>query len=144
MFKRQNVCASLTAPLTSALASEPVLRERFANAKRVSPITTLGPLAVEASDAGAAGLLLAGGQPFAQQQPVDLAVEVLIHPHPRGGLLQQQSPLAHDEGLLGRKELSNPPAVLAQDPLLIPGLQEVVLDALLDLAAAADLDRFLP
>ena len=29
--------------------------------------------------------------------------------------------------------------MLAQDPLLIPGLQEVVLDALLDLAAAADL-----
>jgi menaquinone-9 beta-reductase len=46
--------------IAAALASEPLLRERFANARRVSPITTLGPLAVEARAAGAAGLLLAG------------------------------------------------------------------------------------
>jgi flavin-dependent dehydrogenase len=46
--------------IASALASDPILRDRFAAARRFSGITTLGPLAVEARDAGCAGLLLAG------------------------------------------------------------------------------------
>jgi menaquinone-9 beta-reductase len=46
--------------MATALATDPMLRERFANARRVSPISTLGPLAVEALDAGRPGLLLAG------------------------------------------------------------------------------------
>ena len=46
--------------IASAIASDPLLRERFANARRISDLTTLGPLAVEASDAGCPGLLLAG------------------------------------------------------------------------------------
>ena len=46
--------------IASAIASDGVLRERFARARRISDITTLGPLAVEARDAGRPGLLLAG------------------------------------------------------------------------------------
>ncbi len=42
------------------LAGEPVLRERFAGASMVSPVVTLGPLAVESRGAGVPGLLLAG------------------------------------------------------------------------------------
>jgi menaquinone-9 beta-reductase len=43
-----------------ALASDPVLRERFVRARRVAPVTVLGPLAVESLGAGTPGLLLAG------------------------------------------------------------------------------------
>ena len=43
-----------------ALSGEPVLRERFARAQRVTPVTVLGPLAVESMHAGQPGLLLAG------------------------------------------------------------------------------------
>ena len=46
--------------IASAMASDAVLRDRFARARRISDITTLGPLAVEARDAGCPGLLLAG------------------------------------------------------------------------------------
>jgi flavin-dependent dehydrogenase len=46
--------------IASAIASDAGLRERFARARRVSPITTLGPLAVDARAAGCPGLLLAG------------------------------------------------------------------------------------
>ena len=46
--------------IATAIAGDEVLRERFARARRVSGITTLGPLAVEARDAGRPGLLLAG------------------------------------------------------------------------------------
>jgi menaquinone-9 beta-reductase len=43
-----------------AVAADPVLRDRFARARRVSPVSSLGPLAVEACAAGMPGLLLAG------------------------------------------------------------------------------------
>ena len=46
--------------IASAIASDPWLRERFAAGRQVSPITVLGPLAVEARAAGCPGLLLAG------------------------------------------------------------------------------------
>ena len=46
--------------IATAIAGDEVLRERFARARRISGITTLGPLAVEARDAGRPGLLLAG------------------------------------------------------------------------------------
>lgn len=46
--------------IVRALSSDPELRTRFARARRVSPVTSLGPLAVEARAAGCPGLLLAG------------------------------------------------------------------------------------
>jgi len=46
--------------IASAIAGDAGLRERFARARRVSAITTLGPLAVDARHAGCRGLLLAG------------------------------------------------------------------------------------
>lgn len=46
--------------LADALADNPDLRARFARARQVSAVTSLGPLAVEARSAGCPGLLLAG------------------------------------------------------------------------------------
>jgi flavin-dependent dehydrogenase len=46
--------------IARAIALDPELRERFARARQVSPVSSLGPLAVEASAAGCPGLLLAG------------------------------------------------------------------------------------
>jgi flavin-dependent dehydrogenase len=46
--------------IAEAIAADPMLRERFSRATRVSPTTVLGPLAVESSTAGCPGLLLAG------------------------------------------------------------------------------------
>jgi flavin-dependent dehydrogenase len=43
-----------------ALTADAVLRDRFVNATQVSPVTVLGPLAVNARAAGYPGLLLAG------------------------------------------------------------------------------------
>jgi menaquinone-9 beta-reductase len=43
-----------------ALNADAVLRDRFAVATQVSPVTVLGPLAVNARAAGCSGLLLAG------------------------------------------------------------------------------------
>jgi menaquinone-9 beta-reductase len=43
-----------------AVASNPELRDRFDKATQVSPVTVLGPLAVDALGAGCPGLLLAG------------------------------------------------------------------------------------
>jgi menaquinone-9 beta-reductase len=43
-----------------AVSGDPELQERFARAQRVTPITVLGPLAVESMHAGQPGLLLAG------------------------------------------------------------------------------------
>jgi flavin-dependent dehydrogenase len=43
-----------------ALSADAVLRDRFAMATQVSPVTVLGPLAVNARAAGCPGLLLAG------------------------------------------------------------------------------------
>jgi flavin-dependent dehydrogenase len=42
------------------VTGDPVLRERFAGARRAGPVTVLGPLAVESHRAGQPGLLLAG------------------------------------------------------------------------------------
>jgi flavin-dependent dehydrogenase len=42
------------------LSADAVLRDRFAAATQVSPVTVLGPLAVNARAAGCPGLLLAG------------------------------------------------------------------------------------
>jgi flavin-dependent dehydrogenase len=42
------------------LGADPELRERFANAAPIAPPSTLGPMAVETTAAGEAGLLLAG------------------------------------------------------------------------------------
>jgi flavin-dependent dehydrogenase len=46
--------------LEAALTSDPELADRFANARPVGPPQMLGPMAVDASAAGEAGLLLAG------------------------------------------------------------------------------------
>lgn len=46
--------------LETTVASDPLLRGRFAAARRETPPTSMGPLAVDASAAGAPGLLLAG------------------------------------------------------------------------------------
>lgn len=46
--------------LVDQLASDPVLRDRFAGARMAGHPATLGPLAVDASAAGCPGLLLAG------------------------------------------------------------------------------------
>ena len=46
--------------IADAIECDPHLRERFANARRVSDVSVLGPLAVEAGGAGSPGLLLAG------------------------------------------------------------------------------------
>ena len=46
--------------LAHAIADNPELRARFARARQVSAVTSLGPLAVEARSAGCPGLLLAG------------------------------------------------------------------------------------
>jgi len=46
--------------LGQAIAADPVLKARFADAVRVGEVTTLGPLAVDADGAGMPGLLLAG------------------------------------------------------------------------------------
>jgi flavin-dependent dehydrogenase len=43
-----------------AVMNDPMLRGRFAGARRVGPITVLGPLAIETTAAGRPGLLLAG------------------------------------------------------------------------------------
>ena len=45
---------------TRAVVERPRLRDRFARARQVSPVSSLGPLAVEAGAAGCPGLLLAG------------------------------------------------------------------------------------
>ena len=44
----------------AALAADPWLAARFVGARRVTRVTSLGPLAVEARNAGCPGLLLAG------------------------------------------------------------------------------------
>ena len=46
--------------LTSVVAGEPVLRERFSDARLVGPVVSLGPMGVDATSAGVPGLLLAG------------------------------------------------------------------------------------
>ncbi|MBI4886667.1 MAG: NAD(P)/FAD-dependent oxidoreductase [Acidobacteria bacterium] len=46
--------------LDRAIAGDPMLRERFAGARRLGPVMALGPLAVDAVAAGCPGLLLAG------------------------------------------------------------------------------------
>jgi flavin-dependent dehydrogenase len=46
--------------LERTLATDPLLRDRFARAQRVVPPQCLGPLAVESSASGVPGLLLAG------------------------------------------------------------------------------------
>jgi flavin-dependent dehydrogenase len=46
--------------IAEAVACDAHLRERFAKARRVSEVTVLGPLAVDANAAGVPGLLLAG------------------------------------------------------------------------------------
>jgi geranylgeranyl reductase family protein len=62
-----NVCVVRESPranqrhiVAEAIAADDLLRDRFAGASIVSPVSVLGPLAVEASAAGTAGLLLAG------------------------------------------------------------------------------------
>ena len=46
--------------IENAIRADETLRDRFAQARRVSTVTVLGPLAVEARAAGMPGLLLAG------------------------------------------------------------------------------------
>ena len=46
--------------IARAVSSDPELRDRFARARQISPVSSLGPLAVEAGAAGCTGLLLAG------------------------------------------------------------------------------------
>jgi flavin-dependent dehydrogenase len=46
--------------IADAIAGDEALRARFEGARQVSPVTVLGPLAVNATAAGCPGLLLAG------------------------------------------------------------------------------------
>jgi len=46
--------------IADAIDDDPMLRARFARARRLSPVVSLGPLAVDAAAAGCPGLLLAG------------------------------------------------------------------------------------
>ena len=46
--------------LQQSLSSDPILAERFATARMVGSVVTLGPLGVDCTGAGAPGLLLAG------------------------------------------------------------------------------------
>jgi menaquinone-9 beta-reductase len=62
-----NICVVRESPrgdqrrvVAETIAADELLRDRFARASVVSPVSVLGPLAVEASAAGTAGLLLAG------------------------------------------------------------------------------------
>ena len=56
----RQVARQPAAALTSVLDGDRLLRDRFRNARRVSPAMVLGPLAINASSAGVEGLLLAG------------------------------------------------------------------------------------
>jgi len=58
IFRAQRVNAEGVIDL--AVRQDPVLRERFASARQISEVTSLGPLAVECRAAGYPGLLLAG------------------------------------------------------------------------------------
>jgi geranylgeranyl reductase family protein len=57
---RTNPRGSQAQVIEQALAADPLLGERFARARVISPTTVLGPLAIDASAAGCPGLLLAG------------------------------------------------------------------------------------
>lgn len=57
-FRAQRLDAD--AVVGAAVTRDPMLRERFAGARRVTSVRVLGPLAVEANGAGLPGLLLAG------------------------------------------------------------------------------------
>ena len=46
--------------LCSIVATDPMLKDRFADARLVGPVVSLGPMGVDASSAGLSGLLLAG------------------------------------------------------------------------------------
>ena len=46
--------------IADMIAADPDLKARFSGARRVSPVTTLGPLGIESTAAGCPGLLLAG------------------------------------------------------------------------------------
>ena len=46
--------------VSRAVAADPLLRGRFATARQVSPVTALGPLAIDSRAPGCPGLLLAG------------------------------------------------------------------------------------
>ena len=46
--------------LQTAITTNPFLRDRFAGARLIGPVTSMGPLAVDAPRAGLPGLLLAG------------------------------------------------------------------------------------
>jgi flavin-dependent dehydrogenase len=84
--------------LEHTLATDPLLSDRFASAERVTPVMTLGPLAVDARAAGLPGLLLAGdaagfidpmtgdGLRFAiegARLAADTALDALVQPHLR-------------------------------------------------------------
>jgi geranylgeranyl reductase family protein len=58
MFRAQRVNAD--GIVDSAVRGDPVLRDRFARARQVSDVTSLGPLAIDGVRAGYPGLLLAG------------------------------------------------------------------------------------
>lgn len=53
-------CGRADDVVAAAIDRDPALRARFARARRVSPVASLGPLAIEARHSGCPGLLLAG------------------------------------------------------------------------------------
>jgi geranylgeranyl reductase family protein len=53
-------CADPRLVIAQTIAADPALRDRFTAARRISGVTTLGPLAIEARRSGRPGLLLAG------------------------------------------------------------------------------------
>ena len=57
---RQQSAARAAAVVAEAIHRDPMLRQRFATARQISPVVSLGPLAIDAHASGCAGLLLAG------------------------------------------------------------------------------------
>jgi flavin-dependent dehydrogenase len=57
---RRDRCHDARRLIDDAIGADVLLRSRFTNARRLTPVTTLGPLAVDSRGAGMPGLLLAG------------------------------------------------------------------------------------
>jgi len=102
-----NVCLVVSDPrnmddpaalLENAVARDPTLRDRFANAAMIDRPAVLGPLAVDASDAGMDGLLLAGDAAGFVDPMTGDGLRFAV----RGGELAAQAVLATMEGRVTR------------------------------------------
>lgn len=143
--------------LQRVLASDALLRDRFAHARPAGPAVTLGPLAVQAGAAGMPGLLLAGdaagfidpmtgdGLRFALRG-AELAAEAAVHALATGDPRAHER-LASRRAELGRKRAFNrtlralvdsPRAVrlAAAGARLAPGVLRRIIDIAGDVAEA--------